>query len=376
MQSIVISGSGVYVPPHSLSNDELVAAYNTHAEAWNKAHAKEIEAGELVAKDMSSTAFIEKASGIKSRYLMEASGVADPERLYPNLSELAAEDVYDTPVQVKMALAAAKKALAEAKLDGSDIDLVIISASVWERFIPSMATELQQILGARGFAFDMAMGCSSATFGISTACDAVRSGMATKALVVTAEYLSPLLAFEDRDGHFIFGDAAVAVVIEREGETNSDCVFKINSRKLFTEYSTNIRAGFGSRLLIEREKINDPSQRFTQSGRAVFKELLPKVIDHIQTHLGEIGMSVSDFKRMWLHQANINMNMFAIKKLLGRDPHEGEAPIILDEFANTGGAGCMIAFNNHKHDLAAGDHGIICSFGASYSIGCLTVERV
>ncbi|WP_262694857.1 beta-ketoacyl-ACP synthase III [Kordiimonas aquimaris] len=376
MQNVVISGTGVYTPPNSLSNDELVEAYNTHAEAWNAEHAAEISAGTLTAKEMSSSAFIEKASGIKNRYLMEAKGVADPDRLYPNLSDLAEGDFFDTPVQVKMALAAAEEALSEAKLSGSDIDMVIISASVWERFIPSMATELQQILGAKGFAFDMAMGCSSATFGMSTACDAVQSGMANKALVVTAEYLSPLLAFEDRDGHFIFGDAAVATVIEREGETSSDCVFRVNTRKLFTEYSTNIRAGFGSRVLIERDRINDPNQRFTQSGRAVFKELLPKVIDHVQSHLDDIGMALSDFQRMWLHQANINMNMFAIKKLLGREPKNGEAPIILDEYANTGGAGCMIAFNNHKHDLQSGDHGIICSFGASYSIGCFTVERL
>lgn len=376
MSEIAISGTGVYAPPNSLSNDELVAAFNTYVEAWNEQHAEEIAAGELEAKQPSSTEFIIKASGIKNRYLMEETGVADPDRLYPRLAEIADESVYDTPVQVKMALAAAEKALAEAGVKGEDLDLIIISSSIWERFIPSMAVQLQSILGAGGYAFDMAMGCSSATFGMSTACDALNSGMANKALVVTAEYLSPLLAFEDRDGHFIFGDAAVATVLERASESQSDKAFKIKGRQLFTEYSTNIRAGFGSRLMIERDKIHDPSQRFSQSGRAVFKELLPKVIDHVREHLTEADVAIGDFKRMWLHQANINMNMFAIKKLLGRDPHEGEAPIILDEYANTGGAGCMIAFNNHKDELSPGDLGLICSFGSSYSIGSLIVEKM
>lgn len=376
MGNIVISGTGVFTPPHRLSNEDLVAGYNAHVDLWNQEHAAEIAAGDMTAKEPSSCAFIEKASGIKSRFLMEASGLMEPERMYPHLSEMAEDRLSETPVQVKMALAAARLALDEAGLEGSDIDMVLISASVWERFVPSMATELQQILGAKGFAFDMAMGCSSATFGMSTAFDAISSGMANKALVVTAEYLSPLMAYEDRDGHFIFGDAAVAMVLEREEDSSSEASFRILDRKLFTEFSTNIQAGFGSRVLIERDKINDPSLRFSQSGRAVFKELLPKVIDHVESHLASIGKKVADFKRMWLHQANINMNLFASKKILGHDPSQSEAPTILDQYANTAGAGCMIAFNNHKQDFKSGDLGLICSFGASYSIGSLIVEKV
>lgn len=376
MGDIVISGTGVFTPPHKLSNEDLVAGYNAHVDLWNAEHAAEIEAGNMTAKDHSSTAFIEKASGIKSRFLMEASGLMEPDRMFPYLSEMAEDELANTPVQVKMALAAANEALAEAGLKGEDIDMVIISASVWERFVPSMATELQAILGAKGFAFDMAMGCSSATFGMSTAFDALKSGMANKALVVTAEYLSPLMAYEDRDGHFIFGDAAVAMILEREEETDSKAAFRILDRKLFTEFSTNIQAGFGSRVLIERDKVSDPAQRFSQSGRVVFKELLPKVIEHVETHLASIGKRVEDFKRMWLHQANINMNLFASKKILGHEPSQDEAPTILDQYANTAGAGCMIAFNNHKQDFKSGDLGLICSFGASYSIGSFIIEKV
>ncbi len=376
MGNIVISGTGVFTPPNALSNEELVAGYNAHVDLWNAEHAAEIEVGDMTAKAHSSCEFIEKASGIKSRYLMEASGLKEPDRMYPYLSNMAEAELASTPVQVKMALEAALKALGEAGLKGSDIDMVIISASVWERFVPSMATELQSILGAKGFSFDMAMGCSSATFGMSTAQDAIASGMANKALVVTAEYLSPLMAYEDRDGHFIFGDAAVAMVLEREEETASKAAFRIKDRKLFTEFSTNIQAGFGSRVLIERDRIGDQEQRFSQSGRAVFKELLPKVIEHVEGHMSSLGKSISDFKRMWLHQANINMNLFASKKILGHTPSQDEAPTILDQYANTAGAGCMIAFNNHKQDFKSGDLGLICSFGASYSIGSFVVEKV
>jgi len=376
MGGVVLSGTGVFTPPDAVSNDVLVDSYNEHSERWNQENAAAIKAGTLEKRELSSAAFIEKASGVKNRYLMEGKGPTEVGRMYPYLSKYAPETNMGTPAQVHMAYEAAIGALKEAGLEGSEIDMVVISASVWERFVPSMATELQQMLGAKGFAFDMSMACSSATFGISTAADAIKSGMASKALVVTAEYLSPLMNYEERDGHFIFGDAAVAMVLEREGETNSKSAFRINSRQLKTEFSTNIQAGFGSRTLIEREAIGDASQRFVQNGRTVFRELLPMVIELVRDHMDDIGKSVEDFKRFWLHQANINMNVFATKKLLGREPNQDDAPIILDEYANTAGAGCMIAFHLHKADFKPGDLGMICSFGASYSIGCLEVERL
>lgn len=376
MGGVVLSGTGVFTPPDAVSNEQLVDSYNEHSENWNRENATAIEAGDLEKRELSSAAFIEKASGVKSRYLMDGTGPTEVGRMYPYLSKYAPETNMGCPAQVKMAYEAAMGALEEAGLTGEDIDMVIISASVWERFVPSMATELQQMLGAKGFAFDMSMACSSATFGMSTATDAIQSGMANKALVVTAEYLSPVMNYEERDGHFIFGDAAVAMVLEREEETKSSTAFRINSRKLLTEFSTNIQAGFGTRTLIERDKIGDPSQRFIQHGRTVFRELLPMVVKLVQEHLNDIGKSVEDFKRFWLHQANINMNIFATKKLLGRDPNQEDAPIILDEYANTAGAGCMIAFHQYKNDFKPGELGLICSFGASYSIGCFEVERL
>ena len=366
----------MFIPPDTVTNEKLVESYNEHSLQWNEKNKEAIERGDLIAREQSSSAFIEKASGIKSRYFMEGEGLTEVGRMYPYLAKIAPETNMGTPVQVKMAYEATMGALKEAGLRGEDIDMVVISASIWERFIPSMATELQSLLSAKGFAFDMSMACSSATFGISTATDAIKSGMANKALVVTAEYLSPFMDFENRDTHFIFGDAAIAIVLEREDETASTSAFRINSRKLFTEFSLNIQGGFGSRVLIERDKIHDPCQRFNQNGRSVFRELLPKVIDLVKGHLKDIGRTVEDYKRFWLHQANINMNVYATRKLLGREPNQEDAPIILDEFANTAGAGCMIAFHKHKDDFKAGELGLICSFGASYSIGCFEVERV
>ena len=69
------------------------------------------------------------------------------------------------------------------------------------------------------------------------------------------------------------------------------------------------------------------------------------------------------------------MNTFIVKKVLGRDPIENEAPIILDEFANTASAGSIIAFHRFHDDMVSGDKALICSFGAGYSAGCLVIEH-
>lgn len=376
MTNVVISGTGYFHPEHAISNDQLVDTFNKYVDNFNAENAADIEAGTVEALAHSSSEFIEKASGIKQRYLMDPIGVTDPDNMFPQLSDLASDDITGQSAQVSMMLGAAKQALAEAKLDPSDIDLVINSSSITERAAPSIAVELARDLGTSGFAYDMAMACSSATFGMNSAIDHINGGTASKVLVVTCEYLSPAMNYRDRDSHFIFGDACVAMVLEAEGDTKSGTAFKVLSRKLFTQFSNNVAAGFGSRVLLEPEKIRDPSMRFTQNGRTVFKELVPMVVSLVQEHLASNDLTVEDMRRMWLHQANINMNKFAAKKLLGHEASNDESPIILDEFANTGGAGLIIAFNDNKQDFKSGEKGVICSFGAGYSIGSLIVERV
>ena len=99
------------------------------------------------------------------------------------------------------------------------------------------------------------------------------------------------------------------------------------------------------------------------------------VSQHIAEHMEAEGVSNTDLKRLWLHQANKSMNDFIGKKVLGRVPAAGEQPNILQEYANTSSAGSIIAFSKHSSDLKDGDTGLICSFGAGYSVGSVIVER-
>ncbi|WP_299929756.1 beta-ketoacyl-ACP synthase III [uncultured Pelagimonas sp.] len=371
MYQPAITGHGVFTPSQSISNDELVVAFNAYADRWNAAHQTEIDAGEAEAIGHSSSEFIFNASGIERRYVMNKSGVLDPDRMYPQLPARAD----DTPgIMAEMGVDAANKALEMAGLSGGDIDLVICAASNHERAYPAIAIEIQNLLGAGGFAFDMNVACSSATFGIQAAADMVRSGSVRRALVICPEICSGHLEWRDRDCHFIFGDVATAVVIQRDEEATGPH-FTIQATSCATKFSNNIRNNHGFLRNAHDQMEDRRDMQFMQNGRRVFKEVLPMVSAHILTHLADTGWEASDLRRLWLHQANKTMNDFIGKKVLGRVPEEGEQPNILQDYANTSSAGSIIAFSQNSEDMQPGDRGVICSFGAGYSVGSVLVER-
>lgn len=173
MHKVVISGTGLFTPPHAVSNQQLVAAFNAFVQAHNQQHADRIAAGEVEALAESSAEFIEKASGIKQRFLMDKSGVLDPARMAPHLPERSNDEL---SVQAEMAVAAARQALERAGRSAADIDMVIVACSNMQRPYPAVSIEVQQALGIQGYAFDMNVACSSATFGIQTAVNAIASG--------------------------------------------------------------------------------------------------------------------------------------------------------------------------------------------------------
>ncbi|MDP3480661.1 MAG: beta-ketoacyl-ACP synthase III [Desulfoprunum sp.] len=377
MPNIVISGTGVFTPPHVITNDELVTAFNSYADSHNQLYSEAIASGQINALQHSTSEFIEKASGIKQRYVMIKQGILDTHRMMPVIPRRAETEL---SITAEMAIKAAHEALEKANKKPEDIDLVIYGASTSERPWPAVAVEIQAALGCQGYAFDMTVACSTATFGISTAIDALLSGTATCALVINPEYASPQINFRDRDSHFIFGDVATACILEKEETASGKHLFRILDRKLKTQFSNNIRTNVSFLTRAEPdialERFYEQDQFFNQQGRKVFKELLPLICNLIEDQLEKMKINICDIKRMWLHQANINMNLFVARHLLGRNAEFNEAPVILDEYANTASAGSIIAFHKYHDDLVSGEKGIICSFGAGYSIGSLIVEKV
>lgn len=367
----VISATGLYTPPNSVTNAELVASFNAYVDRYNAEHTEDLAAGVLPALQHSSVEFIEKASGIKHRYVLEKEGLLDVERMVPDLPERPNEQLSLT---AEVSVIAAKEALSRAGRSAEDIDAVICSCSSLQRPYPALAIEVQNALGAGGFGYDMNVACSSATFAIQNACDIVRAGHARSVLVVNPELCTGHLNLRDRDTHFIFGDAAVAILVEH-ADIAPPGAWAILGTKLQTRFSNNIRNNFGFLNRCDPQWRDMPDKLIVQQGRKVFKEVVPMVSEMILAHLAELELKPSDLRRMWLHQANSNMNRLIAEKVLGHEASQDEAPTVLDQYGNTAGAGSIIAFHNHSADLVAGDKGLICSFGAGYSAGSIFVQK-
>ena len=375
-----IAGTGLFTPPNKITNEELVEAYNGFVAKWNADNAPAIEAGDVEPLQPSSADFVEKASGIKSRYVMDKTGILDIERMAPYLPARPDDEI---SILAEMAVSAARDALKAADLTPQDIDGVICAASNLQRAYPAIAVEIQAALGIdNGFAFDMNVACASAAFGIETALGLIRAG-SCRILMVNPEICTAHLNFRNRDSHFIFGDVATAVILERTDEAPRGEAWEILGTRLKTMYSNNIRNNFGFLNHTERptgeaaDAQSSPTtdKLFIQEGRKVFKDVVPWVSNLITEHLNDMAIAPASLKRMWLHQANLSMNEFIARKVLGRDATLQEAPVVLDEYANTSSAGSIIAFHQHRADCAIGDLGVISGFGAGYSAGSVIVRR-
>ena len=368
----VISATGLYTPPDSISNEELVASFNTYVDRFNTEHADAIARGDAEALQPSSVEFIEKASGIKSRHVVSKAPILDPDVMCPRIPERSNEEL---SILAEMGVAAAREALARAGRDAADVDAVLCACSNLQRAYPAVAVEIQDALGIQGFGFDMNVACSSATFGIQTAADFIRAGNARSVLVVNPEICSGHLNWRDRDSHFIFGDVATAILVEEKSIAPAGH-WDILSTKLMTQFSNNIRNNFGFLNRAAPEARDTRDKLFVQEGRKVFKEVVPMVSDMILQQLERLSLAPEQLRRMWLHQANAGMNRLIASRVLGHEAEPDESPTVLDTYANTSSAGSIIAFHKNSDDLAAGDIGLICSFGAGYSAGAVFVRKV
>lgn len=380
--SICITATGLYTPPHSISNDELVASFNQYVDNYNATNAQAIEAGEKEALQHSSAEFIEKVSGIKSRYVMEKSGILDPDIMTPVIPYRKLGE--ELSIMAEMGLDALNQALANAGLKGEDLDGIIVACSNFQRVYPAIAIELQHHIGMKsGFGFDMNVACSAATFGIAQAVGMIKAGLGKRIAMVNIEITSAHLNWRNRDSHFIFGDVATATIIE---DLETPKGYEILDSKLFTQFSTNIKNEYGfldrcEFLAAKTEMYPDITEPvtdklFLQEGRKVFREVCPAVSNLISEHLQENQLEPTQVKKMWLHQANANMIDLILRSVVGKEADKDIAPMVLAEYANTSSASPMIVFHKHQENMQSGDLGVICSFGAGYSIGSVLVKKV
>lgn len=366
MHRATIAGIGVEIPEARITNEELVASFN----AWvDKENVGRAAAGEPLLQK-SDTEFILYASGVRERHVLVLDGILDPDRMTPRIPPRPDEEL---SVMAEFGVKAAKRALEHADLQASEIDMVICAASHHQRPYPALGIEIQHALGTNGAAFDMALGCSSAAAGIHVAFNLVRTGAQRRVLVVTPEIITGHLNFRDRQTHFIFGDASTAVIVEglEEGETRPGR-FEIIDTRSWTQFSNNIRTNFGFLLRAGQDDTSAVSMEgnmIKQVGNKVFKEVTVAGHKFIVGFLAEHGLTPEGIRRFWLHQANARMNAMILKLAFGHEVDNDRAPMVLQRLGNTAAAGAIIALKENHEDMKSGDYGLLCAFGAGYSIG-------
>ena len=274
MTRVVISGTGLYRPPHIITNDELVEAFNAYAERFNASNAARIEAGEVEAIVDSSVEFIEKASGIKQRYVIDKSGVLDPDRMRPRFAPRADEEL---SLMAEIGVAAARAGAGsrrQARRGHRCRDLRLLQHAAR---LPGDGG--RDPAGARHRRLRLRHERRLLVGHLRDRAGGQRGARRQRArvLVVNPEITSAHLNFRDRDCHFIFGDVCTAVVVERDDTATAPQRWEILGTRLATQFSNNIRNNFG---FLNRCEDTDPDARdklFLQEGRKVFKEVVPMV---------------------------------------------------------------------------------------------------
>ncbi|MEO1199740.1 MAG: beta-ketoacyl-ACP synthase III [Pseudomonadota bacterium] len=377
----VIAGIGVHIPEPTITNREIVDSFNAYV-AKENAH-RQLSGAPLL--EPSDPDFIEHASGIKARHVIEKTGVLDPDRMVPDIPDRADETL---SVQAEFAVKSARRALAAADADPASVDLVICAAAQHQRPYPAIAIEVQRELGCGGGGFDMNVACSSTTFALHIGTNMIASGAARRVLVTCPEIMSGHLNFRDRATHFIFGDASASILLEAadtsvparrsngfNGNGKASGHWSIVRSDIWTEFSSNIRSNFGFLNRADSSTQFEADKLVTQVGHKVFKEVTIATERFVTDFLSEAGVTADDLSRLWLHQANLKMDDLVATKILGRNFERSEVPIVLDKYGNTAAPGSLIAFHETNDDLPSGSLGLICSFGAGYSIGALLVRK-
>ena len=319
-----IIGTGSYLPPRRVSNQELAA--------------------ELAAKGVeTSDEWIASRSGIRARHF------ADP----------------NTPCS-DLAVAAARNALSAAALEPGDIDLIIVATSTPDMVFPSTACIVQQKLGITNHcaAFDMQAVCSGFAYAMTTADVFIRSGQATNVLVIGAEVFSRILNFEDRSTCVLFGDGAGAVVMtasERPGVLASK-LHADGSQVDILCVPGNVHGGAitGNAFL-------------HMDGPAVFR-LAVNVLEQVANEtLKAAGMVATDLDWLIPHQANIRIMQSTCKKL-GLPMNKMIATVA--EHGNTSAASIPLALDVAVRDgrIRSGHKVLMEGVGGGFTWGAVLVE--
>ena len=322
--AISITGLGSYVPDRVLTNDDLSTMMDTNDE-W-----------------------IRERTGIRERR------IAEPEQA---LSDLC--------------LPAAREALADAGLEGSEIDLIIVATVTPDMAFPSTAAILADQLGASAAAaYDLSAGCTGFMYAVAQGYGMLAGGLAHKALIVGGDVLSKIMDWSDRSTAVLFGDGAGAVVLERVADGG------FLGFELGTDGSGGpqlyLPAG-GSRTPASAESVEEGQHFVHMNGREVFKFATRVLVSSAEAVLTECGRSIEDVDVYVPHQANVRIIEHARQKL---GIPEEKTVVDVDRYGNTSSGSIPLALGDAKADgrLRAGQLVLMTGMGAGLTWGSGLIE--
>ena len=316
--SFRVLGTGMYVPPRVVTNDDLSQFLDTNDE-W-----------------------ITQRVGVKERHISTNETAAD------------------------MGAKAALAALENSGVAAEEIDLILAASVSGESISPSVSCMVQHLLGLNCMAMDINAACSAFEFLLETAAGFFARGRAKKALVFGTERMSRILDWEDRSTAVIFGDGAGAVVLEA-GENYIDAVFDVKGG----EDVIDIRQPVGTSPFYERGQEKKPVAHM--AGQETFKFAVTAICRDCKEILKRNGLTFDDIAYIVPHQANQRIIDFASMKL--KVPKE-KFYVNIDKYGNTSSASIPIALDelNRAGKLKEGDLLLLPAFGGGLASACCLIK--
>jgi 3-oxoacyl-[acyl-carrier-protein] synthase III len=315
---IGITGLGVHVPERVVTNEELSKHVDTSDE-W-----------------------IVERTGIRERRM-----------------------VTDGQALTDIALPAARAALADAGLDGSDVDLLICATVTPDMMFPTTSALMADELGAgEAGAYDLLAGCTGFMYAIAQAYGMLASGIARRALVVGGDVLSSILDWTDRSTLVLFGDGAGAVVMEPVAHGG------------FLGFELGADGGGGEHLQLPgsgSRKFADPGSLLKMNGREVYKFATRVLVSSAEAVLAECGRTIDEVDVYVPHQANKRIIDYAVGKL--GVPHE-RTVVNVDRYGNTSSGSIPLALADARADGRLHDGALVLmtGMGAGLTWGSALLE--
>ncbi|CAC9983139.1 3-oxoacyl-[acyl-carrier-protein] synthase, KASIII (EC 2.3.1.180) [uncultured Gammaproteobacteria bacterium] len=307
-----IIGTGSYLPPKIVTNDDLSKTIDTSDE-W-----------------------ITSRTGIKERRIVTNESTCD------------------------LAVIAANNALEMSGINAAELDLIILATTTPDKIFPATATMLQKAIGANCPAFDLQSVCAGFVFALTTAEQYIKTGAANKVLVVGSETLSRIVDWKDRSTAILFGDGAGAVVLEGSEETG------ILHSKLFSD------GNYLSSLQVSNNTINETGF-IEMAGNEVFKIAVNRLSSLAEDTLKACDIDSDELDWMVPHQANIRIISAVAKRI--KMPMD-KVVVTLDKHGNTSAASIPLALDTAVRDgrIQKGQSLLFEGIGGGFSWGSVLVK--